>query len=78
MAAIHAARGGAKVTLLERNEKPGKKLLATGNGRCNLTNLLQKESVITEISGSSPGGYRRFSGGPDDRILFLSGHLYKE
>lgn len=39
MAAIAAAREGAKVTILEGMEKPGKKLLVTGNGRCNLTNL---------------------------------------
>lgn len=38
MAAISAARRGAKVTLLERKDRVGKKLLATGNGRCNLTN----------------------------------------
>lgn len=41
MAAIHAARAGAAVTILEHNEKPGRKLLATGNGKCNLTNTLQ-------------------------------------
>ena len=44
MAAIKAARTGAAVTLLEHNEKPGKKILATGNGRCNLTNLVQEPS----------------------------------
>ena len=38
MAAITAARGGAAVTLYEKNDRVGKKLLATGNGRCNLTN----------------------------------------
>jgi predicted Rossmann fold flavoprotein len=38
MAAIHAARGGARVMLLERKDRVGKKLLVTGNGRCNLTN----------------------------------------
>ncbi|MDD7739423.1 MAG: aminoacetone oxidase family FAD-binding enzyme [Lachnospiraceae bacterium] len=42
MAAICAARLGAAVTVLEKNEKPGRKLLATGNGRCNLTNLRQE------------------------------------
>ncbi len=42
MAAVRAARCGAAVTVLEANEKPGKKLLATGNGRCNLTNLTQE------------------------------------
>ncbi len=39
MAAIHAAAGGCRVTLLEQNKKLGKKLYATGNGKCNLTNL---------------------------------------
>ena len=39
MAAVKAAKMGAKVLLLEGNPRPGKKLLATGNGRCNLTNL---------------------------------------
>jgi len=38
MAAVSAARSGAKVLLLERKDRVGKKLLATGNGRCNLTN----------------------------------------
>lgn len=39
MAAISAGRRGAKVTILERNPRIGKKLLATGNGRCNFTNI---------------------------------------
>lgn len=41
IAAIFAAREGAAVTLLEKNEKPAKKLLMTGNGRCNFTNEYQ-------------------------------------
>lgn len=41
MAAISAARHGAYVTLLEKNKQIGKKLLATGNGRCNFTNRNQ-------------------------------------
>ena len=40
-AAVLAAREGAAVTVLEHNDKVGKKILATGNGRCNLTNLYQ-------------------------------------
>ncbi len=39
VAAIAAARAGAPVTLLERQDRVGRKLLATGNGRCNLANL---------------------------------------
>jgi len=38
-AAIIAARNGAFVTVLERNDRVGKKIPATGNGRCNLTNM---------------------------------------
>ena len=38
MAAITAARRGAKVTILEQNDRLGKKLLSTGNGKCNYTN----------------------------------------
>ena len=38
MAAILAARNGAYVTLLEGTDRVGKKLLSTGNGRCNLSN----------------------------------------
>ena len=37
-AAIFASEAGAKVTLIERNDRLGKKLLITGKGRCNLTN----------------------------------------
>lgn len=39
MAAITAAEGGHSVVLLERQARAGRKLLSTGNGRCNLTNL---------------------------------------
>ena len=38
MAALTAAQNGHHVTLLERQARVGRKLLATGNGRCNLTN----------------------------------------
>ena len=41
MAAITAARGGAKVTVLEHQNQVGKKILVTGNGRCNFTNTNQ-------------------------------------
>lgn len=38
MAAVTAARQGVKVTLLEGNDRLGRKLLSTGNGKCNLGN----------------------------------------
>ena len=37
-AALTAARAGHQVVLAERQARVGRKLLATGNGRCNLTN----------------------------------------
>lgn len=39
VAAIIAGRNGAKVMILEQLQRVGKKILATGNGRCNLTNM---------------------------------------
>lgn len=39
MAAITAADNGAQVFLFEKNDRVGKKILATGNGKCNLSNL---------------------------------------
>lgn len=48
MAAISAARqGGNIVRLLEKNDFLGRKLLATGNGRCNLTNQNAKDAPET-------------------------------
>ncbi|MDD4290728.1 MAG: NAD(P)/FAD-dependent oxidoreductase [Clostridia bacterium] len=47
MAAGAAAQVGADVTLLERNEKTGKKLYLTGKGRCNLTNV--DESFLDKV-----------------------------
>ena len=42
MAAVTAASNGAEVTVIEHKDRIGKKILATGNGRCNYTNLVQK------------------------------------
>ncbi len=46
MAGIQAAQAGAKVLMIERLEQPGRKLLATGGGRCNLTNLANLEDFV--------------------------------
>ena len=43
-AAIEAARAGYSATVYEATDRVGKKILATGNGRCNLTNMLLKAS----------------------------------
>ena len=49
LAALTAARIGAAVTLLERNQKVGRKLYITGKGRCNLTNDCMPEEVLANV-----------------------------
>ena len=45
-AAIVAAREGATVTIIEQKDRVGKKILSTGNGRCNLTNSNMTETCF--------------------------------
>ena len=54
IAAIEAARSGAKVLLIERNPQPGKKLATTGNGRCNYTNLDMDNLAGGKYRGCDP------------------------
>ena len=49
MAAVFAARAGGNVTLLEQNEKLGKKVYITGKGRCNLTNDCGLEEFLAQV-----------------------------
>lgn len=49
MAAITAAENGAQVTLLERNDRLGKKLYITGKGRCNVTNNCAPEDFFQNV-----------------------------
>ena len=49
MAAISAAERGASVTLLEPNERLGKKLNITGKGRCNVTNNADTQTLLANV-----------------------------
>ena len=49
MAAYAAARNGNKVTVLEKNEKAGKKIYITGKGRCNVTNDVDPEEFLQNV-----------------------------
>lgn len=49
MAAYSAAVAGAEVTLLEKNEKLGKKLFITGKGRCNVCNAADMETLFENV-----------------------------
>ena len=48
-AALFASRAGAHVTLLEKNEKFGKKLYITGKGRCNLCNACDLDTFLKNV-----------------------------
>ena len=61
MAAISAAERGAFVTLLEPNERLGKKLNITGKGRCNLTNNAGPEELLANIPCNGKFLYSAFS-----------------
>ncbi|MEA3305546.1 MAG: NAD(P)/FAD-dependent oxidoreductase, partial [Candidatus Omnitrophota bacterium] len=50
MAAIRAAERNRKILLLERNDVPGRKLLISGKGRCNLTNSCDVEDFLGKFS----------------------------
>lgn len=52
MAAVQAAKSGRKTALLEVLGRPGKKLLVTGNGKCNLTNYRLNEECYHTDSGN--------------------------
>ena len=64
MAALSAAEQGAQVTLLEPNERLGKKLNITGKGRCNVTNNTDIEGLLANIPRNGKflyGAFNRFN-----------------
>lgn len=62
MAAIAAASAGGSVTLLEKNEKLGKKLFITGKGRCNVTHEGDAEDFFANICTNPKFFYSAFYG----------------
>ena len=74
MAAISAAEKGAAVTLLEPNERLGKKLNITGKGRCNVTNDADLPTLLANVPKNGKFLYSvfsRFDG--RDTIAFFEG-----
>lgn len=61
MAALSAAEQGAQVTLLEPNERLGKKLNITGKGRCNVTNNTDIEGLLANIPRNGKFLYSTFN-----------------
>ena len=71
-AAITAARQGAEVTVLERNDRVGKKILMTGNGKCNLGNYqLSPEQYFGSNAEWIEQALKRF--GTEDTVRFFQG-----
>lgn len=52
MAAAAAGRAGARVLLLEKGEKLGRKLIISGGGRCNVTNRKPVDQLVQQIPGN--------------------------
>lgn len=52
MAAINAGQNGARVLIVEKNRRLGRKLLLTGGTRCNVTNRTSREDLISHIPGN--------------------------
>ena len=48
-AAIHVAKSGQQVLILEKNEKAGRKIFITGKGRCNVTNACHEDKFIANV-----------------------------
>lgn len=71
-AAIFAAQNGADVLLLEKNEKPGRKLGITGKGRCNVTNNCDLQTLLENIPNNARFMYGAFSRwSPQDTMAFF-------
>ena len=60
-AAANAAQNGHHVTLFERNEKLGKKLYITGKGRCNVTNVAERDAFFDRVLRNPRFLYSAFS-----------------
>ncbi|MBO5035029.1 MAG: NAD(P)/FAD-dependent oxidoreductase [Oscillospiraceae bacterium] len=74
MAALTAASHGARVILLERNAKIGRKLYITGKGRCNVTNQCDVETCMANIPHNGRFLYSALSQfGPADTTTFFEG-----
>ncbi|MDZ5472584.1 NAD(P)/FAD-dependent oxidoreductase [Bacillus sp. 31A1R] len=72
MASIAAGEQGAKVLLIDKGDKLGRKLAISGGGRCNVTNRLPVDEIIKHIPGNGRFLYSAFSiFSNEDIILFF-------
>lgn len=71
MACIAAARNKADVTLVEKNERLGKKLYITGKGRCNLTNACETDKFFDNICRNSKFMYSSFNAFTNFDLMYM-------
>ena len=71
LAAISAARSDCRVTLIEKNNMLGKKLLITGKGRCNITSSLDINDFIKNIPGNGKFLFSCFQNFTNEDIISL-------
>lgn len=72
MAAITCARQGKRVLILEQKDRVGKKILATGNGKCNFTNTFQNPSCYRSDNKDFPQHALKLFGSEDTVAFFES------
>jgi predicted Rossmann fold flavoprotein len=73
MCAIEAGKRGRKVVVLERNKKPGAKILVSGGGRCNFTNVeTPAEAYVSRNLHFSKSALSRFT--PEDFLEKVKAH----
>ena len=87
LAGIAATGAGANVTILEKMRKPGRKMLITGKGRCNLTNAADLAEIIKNIPGNGrflQSALHRFTNNDIIYLLeengcdYMQGYLYSK
>lgn len=69
IAAGLAAKRGLSVNLIERNERPGRKIMITGKGRCNLTNDCELEEFMDSVPTGGKFLYGSFSRFPSRKVM---------
>ncbi len=69
MAAVAAANAGANVTILEKNDRLGKKLYITGKGRCNITNMCDYDRFFDAVTTNKKFMYSAFYGLTNDMVV---------
>lgn len=71
LCAISAARFGNNVTIIEKNDRLGKKLLITGKGRCNITSNLDMSEFIPNVPGNGKFLFSAFKNFTNQDIINL-------